>query len=162
MTQFVMPPRKPVSERTAMSNYIEPRDIHALLALGPMAPVRNPYPLLRELRATQPVLALNPARSIAGSRRAVLVTRYHDVKAVLRDNETFSNDIVQRTVYRMREQVATKLHRLPITYFDGQPRGELLSRVTNDVDNIQQTMQQTFSQLLTSLLTLVGVLGMMV
>ena len=98
MTQFVMPPRKPVSERTAMSNYIEPRDIHALLALGPMAPVRNPYPLLRELRATQPVLALNPARSIAGSRRAVLVTRYQDVKAVLRDNETFSNDIVQRTM----------------------------------------------------------------
>ncbi|MFC6238271.1 ABC transporter ATP-binding protein [Longivirga aurantiaca] len=71
------------------------------------------------------------------------------------------NGLVQRTAMRLRRDVEDKLHRLPLSYFDKVPRGELLSRVTNDVDNIQQTMQQTFSQLLTSLLTLVGVLGMM-
>ena len=72
------------------------------------------------------------------------------------------NGVVQRTVLRMRSDVEDKLHRLPLSYFDTKPRGELLSRVTNDIDNIQQTMQQTMSQLLNSLLTLVGVLTMMV
>jgi ATP-binding cassette subfamily B protein len=72
------------------------------------------------------------------------------------------NGVVQRTALRMRTQVEQKLHRLPLNYYDTVARGELLSRVTNDIDNIQQTMQQTFSQLLSSLLTLVGVLGMMV
>ncbi len=52
-------------------------------------------------------------------------------------------------------------HRLPLSYFDAQPRGELLSRVTNDIDNLAQSLQQTISQLLTSLLTVVGVLTMM-
>jgi ATP-binding cassette subfamily B multidrug efflux pump len=69
--------------------------------------------------------------------------------------------LVQRTVYRLREQVATKLTRLPLSYFDGQPRGEVLSRATNDADNLAQTLQQTLSQLMTSLLTIVGVLAMM-
>jgi ATP-binding cassette subfamily B protein len=71
------------------------------------------------------------------------------------------NDVVQSTVFRLRSDVEDKLHRLPLRYFDQQPRGELLSRVTNDIDNVSQTLQQTMSQLLTSLLTLVGVLGMM-
>ena len=71
------------------------------------------------------------------------------------------NDIVQRTVYRMREQVSDKLHRLPITYFDGQPRGELLSRVTNDIDNIAQSLQQTLAQMLNNIFTVIGVLAMM-
>ncbi|WP_431921845.1 ABC transporter ATP-binding protein [Amycolatopsis tucumanensis] len=71
------------------------------------------------------------------------------------------NGAVQRVVYRLREDVEAKLHRLPLRYFDGQPRGELLSRVTNDIDNIALTLQQTLSQLLTSLLSLIGVLVMM-
>ncbi|MFT3859800.1 MAG: ABC transporter ATP-binding protein [Micropruina sp.] len=71
------------------------------------------------------------------------------------------NDIVQRTVYRMRDQVATKLHRLPITFFDGQPRGELLSRVTNDIDNIAQSLQQTLAQMLNNIFTVIGVLAVM-
>jgi len=71
------------------------------------------------------------------------------------------NGVVQRTALRLRRDIEDKLHRLPLSYFDRVPRGELLSRVTNDIDNIQQTMQQTMSQLLTSILTLVGVLGMM-
>ncbi|MFV0453079.1 MAG: ABC transporter ATP-binding protein [Propioniciclava sp.] len=71
------------------------------------------------------------------------------------------NDVVQRSVYRMREDVQAKLDRLPLSYFDRQPRGEILSRVTNDIDNIAQSLQQTLSQLLTNLLTLIGVLAMM-
>ena len=61
----------------------------------------------------------------------------------------------------MRNQVEAKINRLPLSYFDRSPRGELLSRVTNDIDNIAQALQQTLSQLLTSLLTVVGVLIMM-
>ena len=71
------------------------------------------------------------------------------------------NDVVQSTVRRMRADVEDKVNRLPLSYFDRQPRGELLSRVTNDIDNVSQTLQQTMSQLLTSLLTVVGVLAMM-
>ncbi len=71
------------------------------------------------------------------------------------------NDVVQNTVRRMRSDVEDKINRLPLGYFDRQPRGELLSRVTNDIDNVSQTLQQTMSQLLTSLLTVVAVLAMM-
>ncbi|WP_426242389.1 ABC transporter ATP-binding protein [Nocardioides sp. LHG3406-4] len=71
------------------------------------------------------------------------------------------NDVVQNTVRRMRGDVEDKVNRLPLSYFDKQPRGELLSRVTNDIDNVSQTLSQTMSQLLTSLLTVVGVLAMM-
>ena len=71
------------------------------------------------------------------------------------------NDVVQSAVRRMRDDVEAKIHRLPLSYFDRQPRGELLSRVTNDIDNISQTLQQTMSQLLVSLLTVIGVLAMM-
>jgi ATP-binding cassette subfamily B protein len=68
---------------------------------------------------------------------------------------------VQRVVRSMRAEVEAKLGRLPLKYFDGQPRGEVLSRVTNDIDNVAQTLQQTMSQLITSVLTVVGVLAMM-
>jgi ATP-binding cassette subfamily B protein len=70
--------------------------------------------------------------------------------------------IVQRSMYRLRQEAETKLARLPLGYFDRQPHGEVLSRVTNDIDNLQQTLQQTLSQILTSLLTIVGVLVMMI
>jgi ATP-binding cassette subfamily B multidrug efflux pump len=72
------------------------------------------------------------------------------------------NGVVQRVVYRLRSDVEDKLNRLPLRYFDGRPRGELLSRVTNDIDNISLTLQQTLSQLLVSVLTVIGVLVMMV
>ena len=71
------------------------------------------------------------------------------------------NRVVQNTVYRMRQDVEDKINRLPLNYFDRSPRGELLSRVTNDIDNVSQTLQQTMSQLMTSLLTVVAVLAMM-
>ena len=71
------------------------------------------------------------------------------------------NEAVQRTVFRLRSEVEAKLHRLPLSYFDAQPRGELLSRVTNDIDNVAQTLQQTLSQAVSSLLTVLFVLAMM-
>jgi ATP-binding cassette subfamily B protein len=69
--------------------------------------------------------------------------------------------IVQRGIYRLREQAEEKLARLPLSYFDRQPRGEVLSRVTNDIDNIAQSLQQTLSQVIISLLTIVGVITVM-
>jgi ATP-binding cassette subfamily B protein len=69
--------------------------------------------------------------------------------------------IIQRTVFRLREDVENKLSRLPLSYFDRQARGEVLSRATNDIDNIGQTLQQTMGQIVTSLLSIVGVLVMM-
>jgi ATP-binding cassette, subfamily B, multidrug efflux pump len=69
--------------------------------------------------------------------------------------------IVQRTAFRLRERAETKLSRLPLSYFDRRPRGEVLSRATNDIDNVAQTLQQALSQLLTSVLTVAGVLGVM-
>lgn len=72
------------------------------------------------------------------------------------------NGVVQRTVFQLRADVEAKINRLPLSYVDKTQRGELLSRVTNDVDNIGQSMQQTLSQLVTSLLTVIGVLAMMV
>jgi ATP-binding cassette, subfamily B, multidrug efflux pump len=71
------------------------------------------------------------------------------------------NDVVQRTVFGLRADVEDKLSRLPLQFFDRQPRGELLSRVTNDIDNVSLSLQQTISQLLSSLLTVVGVMVMM-
>jgi ATP-binding cassette subfamily B multidrug efflux pump len=69
--------------------------------------------------------------------------------------------VVQSTMSRLRADVEDKLNRLPLRYVDGQPRGDLLSRVTNDIDNIAQSLQQSLSQLLTSTLTILGVLIMM-
>ncbi|MEV1173003.1 ABC transporter ATP-binding protein [Nonomuraea sp. NPDC049784] len=69
--------------------------------------------------------------------------------------------VVQRAAFRLRERIEAKLARLPLSYFDGQPRGEILSRATNDTDNIAQTLQQTMSQLISSVLTVVAVLVVM-
>ena len=70
--------------------------------------------------------------------------------------------IIQRTMRRMRAEVEHKLHRLPLSYVDRQQRGDMLSRVTNDIDNVAQSLQQTLNQLVTQSLTLVGVLAMMI
>ena len=71
------------------------------------------------------------------------------------------NRVTVRVLFRLRAQVEDKVHRLPLSYFDAVARGELLSRVTNDVDNVANTLQQSLSSALTSILTVVGVLGMM-
>jgi ATP-binding cassette subfamily B multidrug efflux pump len=89
----------------------------------------------------------------------VLVYLFSSLFGILQGR--FTATVVQRAVYRLREQVEAKLSRLPLSYFDQQARGEVLSRATNDTDNIAQTLQQTLSQLVTSLLTIIGVLAMM-
>ena len=70
--------------------------------------------------------------------------------------------VVQRLMFRLRELAEAKLNRLPLDYIDHQPRGDLLSRVTNDLDNVAQSLQQTLSQMLTSVLLLVGVAAVMI
>jgi ABC-type multidrug transport system fused ATPase/permease subunit len=69
--------------------------------------------------------------------------------------------MVQRIVYRLRQAVSGKLDRLPLQYFDSHPRGDILSRVTNDVDNIYNSLQEGLTPLLNSVFTVVGILGMM-
>lgn len=71
------------------------------------------------------------------------------------------NRVVQGTIKQLRADVEAKIHRLPLKYFDTNQRGDILSRVTNDIDNVAQTVNQTISQLLTALLTVIGILGMM-
>ncbi|MFJ7749502.1 ABC transporter ATP-binding protein [Arthrobacter sp. NPDC097144] len=69
--------------------------------------------------------------------------------------------VVQNAMYRLRRQVDAKLFRLPMSHFQRESRGDVLSRVTNDIDNLAQTLSQTLTQIITSALTIVGVLGMM-
>ncbi|NND74029.1 MAG: ABC transporter ATP-binding protein [Ilumatobacter sp.] len=69
--------------------------------------------------------------------------------------------VIQRSMYNLRDAVERKINRLPLNYIDAQPRGDLLSRVTNDIDNLAQGLQQTVSSIVTSLLTLLGVTVMM-
>ncbi|MGY1895932.1 ABC transporter ATP-binding protein [Nocardia gipuzkoensis] len=71
------------------------------------------------------------------------------------------NIVINRTVKRLRSDVEDKIHRLPLRYFDTAPRGDVLSRVTNDVDNVSQSLQQTMSQLLISVFSVLGILVMM-
>ncbi|WP_410512703.1 ABC transporter ATP-binding protein [Paenibacillus sp. BR2-3] len=69
--------------------------------------------------------------------------------------------VAQKVVYDMREQINSKLERLPLKYFDSRTHGEILSRATNDVDNISTTLQQSLTQLITSIVTIIGVIIMM-
>ena len=69
--------------------------------------------------------------------------------------------IAQKTVYDMRRDVSEKLARLPLKFFDGRTHGEIMSRVTNDVDNIAGTLQQSLTQIISSVVTIVGVIVMM-
>nr|WP_081608646.1 ABC transporter ATP-binding protein [Arthrobacter crystallopoietes] len=71
------------------------------------------------------------------------------------------NKIVMRVVFNLRRDVEAKLNRLPLNYFDTRQRGDMLSRVTNDVDNVQQALQQAFAQLIMSALSLLGITVMM-
>src|SRR5882724_147415 len=69
--------------------------------------------------------------------------------------------VIQRVMYKLRSDVEDKVNALPLSYIDKQSRGDLLSRVTNDIDNVAQSLQQTLSQMLTSVLLLIGVAIMM-
>ena len=65
--------------------------------------------------------------------------------------------VAQSTVFTLRKDVNAKLARLPLKYFDSHPHGDVLSTITNDVDNISNTLQQSITQLITSAVTLIGV-----
>jgi ATP-binding cassette subfamily B protein len=110
-------------------------------------------------------LALTPGQGIdfgaLGSILVVLVVVYLLSSAFAWLQAYIMAGVTQRTVYRLRTEVDLKLGTLPIRYIDGHPRGDLLSRVTNDIDNIGQSLQQSLTQLITSLLTIIGVLVMM-
>ncbi|MGM7669661.1 ABC transporter ATP-binding protein [Microbacterium sp. A93] len=71
------------------------------------------------------------------------------------------NEIVMRVVYRLRQQIEDKVNRLPLSYFDTRQRGDLLSRTTNDVDNVQTAMQQAFASLFYAVMTIIGITIMM-
>jgi ABC-type multidrug transport system fused ATPase/permease subunit len=73
----------------------------------------------------------------------------------------FLTGIVQRTMYKLRQATEVKLTRLPLRYFDSHPHGDILSRVINDIDNVDTTLQEGLSQLPTSVLTVLGTLGIM-
>ena len=69
--------------------------------------------------------------------------------------------VSQKLTYRMRKEISEKINRLPMNYFDRQPHGEVLSRITNDVDTLSQSLNQSATQLITSVTTIIGVLVMM-
>lgn len=71
------------------------------------------------------------------------------------------SSVAQKTVYDLREEVNQKLEKLPLKYFDGRPNGEILSRVTNDIDTIGSTLQQSLTQFITSIVTIIGIVIMM-
>ncbi|HAJ33677.1 MAG TPA: ABC transporter [Candidatus Atribacteria bacterium] len=70
-------------------------------------------------------------------------------------------DVAQKTVYNMRKDISSKLSKLPLKYFDGRTHGEILSRVTNDIDLVSNTLQQSITQLITAIVTLIGIVVMM-
>ncbi|KQT94885.1 multidrug ABC transporter ATP-binding protein [Marmoricola sp. Leaf446] len=108
---------------------------------------------------------LVPGRGVdfdAVGRVLLLVLAVYVVAALLAFVQGYLlNDVVQKTVLRLRAEVEDKVNALPLAFVDKQARGELLSRVTNDIDNVSQTLQQTMSQLLTSLLTVLAVISLM-
>ena len=72
------------------------------------------------------------------------------------------NRLTTRAIYTLRQRIETKLHRFPLSYFDSRQRGDVMSRTTNDVDNVQQALQQSLASLFNALLTIVGIVVMMV
>lgn len=71
-------------------------------------------------------------------------------------------DIAQKISFEMRQNIANKINKIPLRYFDSNPHGDTLSRITNDVDTVSNSMQQIFTQLITSVITIVGILTMMI
>ncbi|WP_281964963.1 ABC transporter ATP-binding protein [Serinicoccus marinus] len=96
-----------------------------------------------------------------GRTVALVVALYVGSALLMWVSTRLVNRISMRTVRDLRSDAEDQLHELPLAYFDGRPRGEILSRVTNDLDNLQQTLQQTFGQLLNALVTVVAILAMM-
>ncbi len=96
------------------------------------------------------------------ARIVVLLIGLYTVSALFAYLQQFiMAGVAQKTVYDMRRSVSEKLARLPLSYFDGRTHGEIMSRVTNDMDNIAGTLQQSLGQIITSIVTILGVIVMM-
>ncbi len=109
---------------------------------------------------------LVPGRGVdfdAVGRVLLIVLALYVASAVLQWFQGYLLNIaLQRVIKQLRTEVEAKIHRLPLRYFDSTKRGDVLSRVTNDIDNVSQSLQQTLSQLVISVISVVGILGMMV
>jgi ATP-binding cassette subfamily B multidrug efflux pump len=110
-------------------------------------------------------MTLNPGQGVdfaALGRTLLLLVAIYLVSALFAWLQGYiMAGVTQRTMYRLRQDADEKLARLPLRYFDDHPRGDVLSRMTNDIDNISQSLQQTLTQIITAALTIVGVLIMM-
>ncbi len=110
-------------------------------------------------------MTLNPGHGIdfhALARTLALLAAVYLLSALLSWLQAYlMAGVAQRTIYRLRRKADEKLARLPLKYFDDHSRGDLLSRMTNDIDNISQSLQQSATQIITSTLTIIGVLIMM-
>jgi len=110
-------------------------------------------------------MTLNPGHSVdfnALARTLLLLVGVYVLSALFGWLQAYlMAGVAQRTIYRLRRQADEKLARLPLRYFDDHPRGDVLSRMTNDIDNISQSLQQSLTQIITSTLTIIGVLIMM-
>ncbi|MDI9935973.1 ABC transporter ATP-binding protein [Rhodococcus sp. IEGM 1351] len=100
--------------------------------------------------------------SALGRVLAIVVALYLGSSVFMWLSGFLLNSIVQGVVKNLRAEVERKIHRLPLRYFDSHSRGDLLSRVTNDIDNVSQSLQQTMSQLIVSAMTVIGILVMMI
>ena len=95
-------------------------------------------------------------------RIIILLVGMYVLSAIFRYVQTWiMTQVTQTVTFRMRQQLSEKINRLPLSYFDKQTYGEVLSRITNDVDTISQTLNQSLSQIVTSTVTVLGILVMM-
>ena len=95
-------------------------------------------------------------------RIIILLVGMYVLSAIFRYIQTWiMTQVTQTVTFRMRQQLSEKINRLPLSYFDKQTYGEVLSRITNDVDTISQTLNQSLSQIVTSTVTVLGILVMM-
>ena len=137
------------------------------------ADVLNRLPNKSEIEKQIPSSQLESIKKLDLSRRPefhfdaiwriiILLVGLYMLSAIFRYIQTWiMTQVTQTVTFRMRQQLSEKINRLPLSYFDKQTYGEVLSRITNDVDTISQTLNQSLSQIVTSTVTVLGILVMM-
>ena len=137
------------------------------------ADVLNRLPNKSEIEKQVPSSQLESIKKLDLSRRPefhfdviwriiILLVGMYVLSAIFRYIQTWiMTQVTQTVTFRMRQQLSEKINRLPLSYFDKQTYGEVLSRITNDVDTISQTLNQSLSQIVTSTVTVLGILVMM-
>ena len=137
------------------------------------ADVLNQLPNKSEIEKQIPYSQLESIKKLDLSRRPefhfdaiwriiILLVGLYVLSTIFRYIQTWiMTQVTQTVTFRMRQQLSEKINRLPLSYFDKQTYGEVLSRITNDVDTISQTLNQSLSQIITSTVTVLGILAMM-